>query len=214
MIWISESKVFCCCHLFHARLQEFDKPPHIFNLTSQTFGLHEVLMEVSAARVKTMCAMFMTLILSLFRFFDTATRCEGPLKFLCKNGECIDSSKVCDSLKDCKDRSDEPKKECGKRTFVCTQLLDRNLLSALTERSSTLDINTVYCFSSGLLTGKSLFLISQVCQMLSCEIAGTWVLSLSFWFQWWESMHGIYLLWMDLSTWCISIIVFTLTKCD
>lgn len=49
--------------------------------------------------------------------FDTATKCEGPLKFLCKNGECIDSSKVCDSVKDCKDRSDEPKKECGKRTF-------------------------------------------------------------------------------------------------
>uniref|UniRef100_A0AAQ5Y305 EGF-like domain-containing protein n=1 Tax=Amphiprion ocellaris TaxID=80972 RepID=A0AAQ5Y305_AMPOC len=42
-----------------------------------------------------------------------ATKCEGPLKFLCKNGECIDSSKVCDSVKDCKDRSDEPKKECG-----------------------------------------------------------------------------------------------------
>uniref|UniRef100_A0A3B4ZHF0 LDL receptor related protein 8 n=1 Tax=Stegastes partitus TaxID=144197 RepID=A0A3B4ZHF0_9TELE len=41
------------------------------------------------------------------------TKCEGPLKFLCKNGECIDSSKVCDSVKDCKDRSDEPKKECG-----------------------------------------------------------------------------------------------------
>uniref|UniRef100_A0A673WT25 LDL receptor related protein 8 n=1 Tax=Salmo trutta TaxID=8032 RepID=A0A673WT25_SALTR len=42
-----------------------------------------------------------------------ATKCEGPLKFLCKNGECIDSSKVCDNVKDCKDRSDEPKKECG-----------------------------------------------------------------------------------------------------
>ena len=42
-----------------------------------------------------------------------ATKCEGPLKFLCKNGECIDSSKVCDSVKNCKDRSDEPKKECG-----------------------------------------------------------------------------------------------------
>lgn len=50
-----------------------------------------------------------------FFFFDAATKCEGPLKFLCKNGECIDSSKVCDSVKDCKDRSDEPKKECGKR---------------------------------------------------------------------------------------------------
>lgn len=50
----------------------------------------------------------------------TATKCEGPLKFLCKNGECIDSSKVCDSVKDCKDRSDEPKKECGKSAFLHT----------------------------------------------------------------------------------------------
>lgn len=50
-------------------------------------------------------------------FFAAATKCEGPLKFLCKNGECIDRSKVCDSVKDCKDRSDEPKKECGKRIF-------------------------------------------------------------------------------------------------
>lgn len=52
-------------------------------------------------------------------FLAAATRCEGPLKFLCKNGECIDSSKVCDSVKDCKDRSDEPKKECGKRPGFC-----------------------------------------------------------------------------------------------
>ena len=53
-----------------------------------------------------------------FWFSVAATKCEGPLKFLCKNGECIDSSKVCDSVKDCKDRSDEPKKECGKRTLL------------------------------------------------------------------------------------------------
>lgn len=50
----------------------------------------------------------------------TATKCEGPLKFLCKNGECIDSAKVCDNVKDCKDRSDEPKKECGKDTCTHT----------------------------------------------------------------------------------------------
>lgn len=43
----------------------------------------------------------------------TVTKCDGPRKFRCKNGECIDSSKVCDSLKDCKDLSDEPPKECG-----------------------------------------------------------------------------------------------------
>uniref|UniRef100_A0A8C5F080 Low-density lipoprotein receptor-related protein 8-like n=1 Tax=Gouania willdenowi TaxID=441366 RepID=A0A8C5F080_GOUWI len=41
------------------------------------------------------------------------TKCDGPKKFRCKNGECIDSSKVCDNVKDCKDWSDEPVKECG-----------------------------------------------------------------------------------------------------
>lgn len=51
--------------------------------------------------------------LSLFVFFSAATKCEGPLKFLCRNGECIDGAKVCDDVKDCKDRSDEPKRECG-----------------------------------------------------------------------------------------------------
>lgn len=56
--------------------------------------------------------------LVLLFFFAAATKCEGPLKFQCKNGECIDSTKVCDSVKDCKDRSDEPKKECGKRDLT------------------------------------------------------------------------------------------------
>lgn len=65
----------------------------------------------------------------MFFFSVAATKCEGPLKFLCKNGECIDSSKVCDSVKDCKDRSDEPKKECGKRT-LCAQFIGCNLVSA------------------------------------------------------------------------------------
>lgn len=46
--------------------------------------------------------------------FTTVTKCDGPKKFRCKNGECIDSSKVCDNVKDCKDWSDEPVKECGK----------------------------------------------------------------------------------------------------
>lgn len=55
------------------------------------------------------------MLLCLLFFFGAATKCEGPLKFQCKNGECIDSTNVCDSVKDCKDRSDEPKKECGKR---------------------------------------------------------------------------------------------------
>lgn len=50
----------------------------------------------------------------------TATKCEGPLKFMCKSGECVDSSKVCDSIKDCKDWSDEPVKECGELSHFCT----------------------------------------------------------------------------------------------
>ncbi len=53
--------------------------------------------------------------LLLFPHHTLATKCEGPLKFLCRNGECIDGSKVCDNVKNCKDRSDEPKKECSKK---------------------------------------------------------------------------------------------------
>lgn len=53
----------------------------------------------------------------IYFFICTAvTKCDGPKKFRCKNGECIDSSKVCDNVKDCKDWSDEPQKECGKDT--------------------------------------------------------------------------------------------------
>lgn len=48
----------------------------------------------------------------------TVTKCDGLKKFRCKNGECIDSSKVCDGVKDCKDWSDEPTKECGE-TSLC-----------------------------------------------------------------------------------------------
>ncbi|MEQ2281220.1 hypothetical protein AMECASPLE_028130, partial [Ameca splendens] len=44
---------------------------------------------------------------------EKVTKCDGPKKFRCKNGECINSSKVCDNVKDCKDWSDEPVKECG-----------------------------------------------------------------------------------------------------
>lgn len=53
------------------------------------------------------------------RVFTTVTKCDGPRKFRCKNGECIDSSKVCDNVKDCKDWSDEPMKECGKIISQC-----------------------------------------------------------------------------------------------
>lgn len=51
--------------------------------------------------------------------FTPVTKCDGPRKFRCKNGECIDSSKVCDNVKDCKDWSDEPMKECGKFISPC-----------------------------------------------------------------------------------------------
>uniref|UniRef100_A0A8C9AW64 Low density lipoprotein receptor n=1 Tax=Phocoena sinus TaxID=42100 RepID=A0A8C9AW64_PHOSS len=41
------------------------------------------------------------------------TLCEGPNKFKCQSGECISLDKVCDSVRDCRDWSDEPLKECG-----------------------------------------------------------------------------------------------------
>lgn len=41
------------------------------------------------------------------------TLCEGPNKFKCHSGECITLDKVCDSVRDCRDWSDEPLKECG-----------------------------------------------------------------------------------------------------
>lgn len=42
------------------------------------------------------------------------TLCEGPNKFKCQSGECISLDKVCNSVRDCRDWSDEPLKECGK----------------------------------------------------------------------------------------------------
>uniref|UniRef100_A0A8C9AE47 Low density lipoprotein receptor n=1 Tax=Prolemur simus TaxID=1328070 RepID=A0A8C9AE47_PROSS len=41
------------------------------------------------------------------------TLCEGPNKFKCHSGECITLDKVCNSVRDCRDWSDEPIKECG-----------------------------------------------------------------------------------------------------
>lgn len=41
------------------------------------------------------------------------TLCEGPNKFKCHSGECITLDKVCNSVRDCRDWSDEPLKECG-----------------------------------------------------------------------------------------------------
>uniref|UniRef100_A0A8C0D495 Low density lipoprotein receptor n=1 Tax=Balaenoptera musculus TaxID=9771 RepID=A0A8C0D495_BALMU len=41
------------------------------------------------------------------------TLCEGPNKFKCQSGECISLDKVCNSVRDCRDWSDEPLKECG-----------------------------------------------------------------------------------------------------
>lgn len=58
------------------------------------------------------------LMFCLLFFFTSVTKCDGPKKFRCKSGECIDSNKVCDNVKDCKDWSDEPMKECGKSAFL------------------------------------------------------------------------------------------------
>uniref|UniRef100_A0AC11B8F5 Low density lipoprotein receptor n=1 Tax=Ovis aries TaxID=9940 RepID=A0AC11B8F5_SHEEP len=41
------------------------------------------------------------------------TLCEGPNKFKCHSGECISLDKVCNSIRDCRDWSDEPLKDCG-----------------------------------------------------------------------------------------------------
>uniref|UniRef100_A0A8C5WAI0 Low density lipoprotein receptor n=1 Tax=Microcebus murinus TaxID=30608 RepID=A0A8C5WAI0_MICMU len=41
------------------------------------------------------------------------TLCEGPNKFKCHSGECITLDKVCNLVRDCRDWSDEPIKECG-----------------------------------------------------------------------------------------------------
>ena len=41
------------------------------------------------------------------------TLCEGPNKFKCHSGECISLDKVCNSIRDCQDWSDEPLKDCG-----------------------------------------------------------------------------------------------------
>lgn len=43
----------------------------------------------------------------------TESTCEGPRRFQCKSGECVDGGKVCDAQRDCRDWSDEPLKECG-----------------------------------------------------------------------------------------------------
>uniref|UniRef100_A0A671F9Y9 Low density lipoprotein receptor n=1 Tax=Rhinolophus ferrumequinum TaxID=59479 RepID=A0A671F9Y9_RHIFE len=41
------------------------------------------------------------------------TLCQGPDKFKCHSGECITMDKVCNSVRDCRDWSDEPLQECG-----------------------------------------------------------------------------------------------------
>lgn len=52
---------------------------------------------------------------SLFTFSSglTESTCEGPRRFQCKSGECVDGGKVCDAQRDCRDWSDELLKECG-----------------------------------------------------------------------------------------------------
>ena len=124
-IWV---RSIFCCHLFHVSLH-----------WRYSISLHTLLDARGSESVcNTLCKWVFVkfMCLSIFCFSVAATKCEGPLKFLCKNGECIDSSKVCDSVKDCKDRSDEPKKECGKRTLSAHSHLV--VTSAVTKRSLTL----------------------------------------------------------------------------
>ena len=46
-------------------------------------------------------------------FWLLVTLCEGPNKVKCHSGEWITLDKVCNSIRDCRDWSDEPLKECG-----------------------------------------------------------------------------------------------------
>ncbi|KAG9343351.1 hypothetical protein JZ751_014332 [Albula glossodonta] len=63
-----------------------------------------------------------------------STRCEGPQKFMCKNGECIDAGKLCDSNKDCKD--------CAVRAAVSLRQPHRAIHLLLFARSR---INETFC---------------------------------------------------------------------
>lgn len=47
----------------------------------------------------------------------SVTQCNGPEKFKCRSGECIEMSKVCNKVRDCPDWSDEPIKECSEFLF-------------------------------------------------------------------------------------------------
>lgn len=62
-------------------------------------------------------------VLSTLLSGPTESTCEGPRRFQCKSGECVDGGKVCDAQRDCRDWSDEPLKECG-TVPVRIQLLD------------------------------------------------------------------------------------------
>lgn len=47
------------------------------------------------------------------------TKCEGPNKFKCHSGECINMDQVCNGVRDCRDWTDEPIKGCGE-SLICT----------------------------------------------------------------------------------------------
>lgn len=63
-------------------------------------------------------------VLSTLLSGPTESTCEGPRRFQCKSGECVDGRKVCDAQRDCRDWSDEPLKECG-TVPVSVRLLDQ-----------------------------------------------------------------------------------------
>ncbi|XP_012281536.1 modular serine protease-like isoform X2 [Orussus abietinus] len=54
------------------------------------------------------------------RFGGNRSNCNS-LQFSCKNGECIDSDRLCDGRADCRDRSDETSEECTKPGFYCPE---------------------------------------------------------------------------------------------
>ena len=50
----------------------------------------------------------------------TVTACLAP-DFLCGDGVCLDSSKICDGLMDCSDGTDESNDQCNGKKHLCNQ---------------------------------------------------------------------------------------------
>ncbi|XP_033343135.1 beta-2-glycoprotein 1 isoform X2 [Megalopta genalis] len=57
--------------------------------------------------------------------------------FRCKNGECIESTLLCDGRPDCRDKSDETTAECSKRGIICPYTTFRCGYGACVDGDST-----------------------------------------------------------------------------